>query len=649
MAVVAIAFQWIPQADDSPEGPLPGDQAYYVVTALDESGNPAGVATTQAIVATWQSYHDATVLIIQFRAIGPRTGEDLDVVLQLEPDGTTSTLTHAKESHALRRSVAFDGAGIPCGFGGHRLGCGPLQESGSRATPDGTATVYAGASYELEFLPNLAVPVRMTGDYQSILGPAGPVGGQHRLDLLGFRADATLQGWTPDFPDLVGSARTAPVQEWGPAEGGIEHRFPLSQAYSWATTQAGDSFSSFMARPETYLAEAHGFERVTDLGTAWVWQLIGTSGTQVEERFVQRQDGPVALVDPLALANPSQPTFVSRGEDLDAVPVSPASLYPPQSRLPGELPVVASAQARFVELEPQFVAGAPPEAYGFEIRCQDASCIDVHARVNVGTRTVTESALNGTTVELFLLELDDAGSPTDLQESTQADGTAPQVAPFTSRPGPGDSDLLRWAPTQEQAVGLGLGATLLAALYWAWPALKGFVGGFSRIQEDKLLDHPTRRKVFDLIKASPGIHGAELTRILAVAPGRVRYHVRRLEEGGAIITKRHGHVQCHFLRSGGVSGIDGVLAARSSGAQALLQAIAEHPGAAQAILAQHAGLAISTIHHHLTQLERVGLVLRRRQGHRKVAELTEKGRQRLAELSNQFTSSSYSLDRSLPS
>lgn len=60
--------------------------------------------------------------------------------------------------------------------------------------------------------------------------------------------------------------------------------------------------------------------------------------------------------------------------------------------------------------------------------------------------------------------------------------------------------------------------------------MRAFVGAYTRLTPGEVLDHPTRRRMVDLVRAQPGIHARELHRLIGGSWTPLRFHLRMLEQ-----------------------------------------------------------------------------------------------------------------------
>ena len=149
--------------------------------------------------------------------------------------------------------------------------------------------------------------------------------------------------------------------------------------------------------------------------------------------------------------------------------------------------------------------------------------------------------------------------------------------------------------------------------------------GLSRA--DELLDQPTRAAVFDAIESSPGLALGSLAGVVGIAPTTARYHVKRLRRAGLVDTTKLGG----SLRLAPVEADVDLAAARSEPSTAtVLDAVSRYEPATVTTVAAATDRAPSTVSHHLSNLERRGLVERERVGEAVLTSLCASVREALA-------------------
>jgi predicted transcriptional regulator len=126
--------------------------------------------------------------------------------------------------------------------------------------------------------------------------------------------------------------------------------------------------------------------------------------------------------------------------------------------------------------------------------------------------------------------------------------------------------------------------------------------------EEDLLALPTRRRVYDAVRRTPGIGAREVQRLAGTGWGETVYHLDRLTEANLVHRESSGH-QDHYFVSAVPLGDRGLLRlARSPSARRLLVALLEAPGSTVPDLMERTGLSAGRISVHLGRLAEIGLL-----------------------------------------
>lgn len=213
------------------------------------------------------------------------------------------------------------------------------------------------------------------------------------------------------------------------------------------------------------------------------------------------------------------------------------------------------------------------------------------------------------------------------------DEVAPTPAPARETPAPAPRPVVsapERAPEQNDAPAMPVpvlalaAATAVAAAGPAtagamWERLKGLVllvGLYSRIAKERLLDHGSRERLLDAIRAKPGQAVADLAERTGYPRNTVTYHLRVLEREGLVSSTRNGRNRL-FFAPGSLpqrANADGFAALRHETTLAMARAIGANPGVDQKALCESVGLSPSLAHWHADRLVASGLVDKRREG-----------------------------------
>ncbi len=158
------------------------------------------------------------------------------------------------------------------------------------------------------------------------------------------------------------------------------------------------------------------------------------------------------------------------------------------------------------------------------------------------------------------------------------------------------------------------------------------VGGFSRIEDDKLLNHPLRAQVFQVIQANPGIHASELARRIAVGWGTIVHHLDKLEKGELVAIRKVNNQKCFFELGGKVSRVDMAIAGavRGDSANQIASFVQAHPMTSQKAMASELGISPALASFHVKKLVGLGVLEKARRGKQTLLTTTESLRRVLA-------------------
>lgn len=193
------------------------------------------------------------------------------------------------------------------------------------------------------------------------------------------------------------------------------------------------------------------------------------------------------------------------------------------------------------------------------------------------------------------------------------------------------------------------GATASAGVGgWAgWAALKkwglvgsglglGGLGGFTRIENDDLLDHPMRAQIFQVIQSNPGIHASGLARQVGVGWGTITHHLEKLEKGSLVATRKVNNQKCFFENGGKVSRQDMAIAGAVKGDTAgdIAGFVTAHPMTSQKQMAEALGLSPALVSFHVKKLVNLGVLDKVRHGKETLLTTSESLRRVLAAETN---------------
>jgi len=126
--------------------------------------------------------------------------------------------------------------------------------------------------------------------------------------------------------------------------------------------------------------------------------------------------------------------------------------------------------------------------------------------------------------------------------------------------------------------------------------------------EEDLLALPTRRRLYEVVRRSPGIGAREVQREAGTGWGETVYHLDRLTQANLLHRERSGH-QDHYFVAAVPLGDRGLLRlARSPSARRLLVALLELPNRTVPDLTDRTGLSAGRVSVHLGRLMELGLL-----------------------------------------
>lgn len=433
--------------------------------------------------------------------------------------------------------------------------------------------------------------------------------------------------------DRAPAIALAPRHPWGPDDQGVDHAFPLSQAYQAALEQHQVWLDEFLgAHPGAYVQRVSYESRTMDDDQALRWTLTLTDGVGQMgiciERLIHASPRPIDKDDLGRLRVQEAVASAATGVDDNVLscPSSPGHLPPPQA-LPSQLPSVASLAARFGPFAES--AGASPVggAWSFAFACTDETCARADAVVAYGRAEASTRAPGVTLVDpseqsgVDMLVASHDGTTLGFASTQRRRDVAPGVeTPLSdAESGPGlfgaRQDPFTLPPWAAPA-----GAGLVAAIGTVW-------WFYTRIDRSNVLSHPARATLLRLIQSRPGIHAAEILRASSAGPSATEHHLAKLVSTGLVATQKGTRYVCYFPRDGTDRRLmEAAPVLKADGARRIVDALAHEPGLNTTQLARRTQMQIPTAHYHLARLVQAGLVQRCRLPGGVCAELTAAGR-----------------------
>jgi DNA-binding MarR family transcriptional regulator len=164
--------------------------------------------------------------------------------------------------------------------------------------------------------------------------------------------------------------------------------------------------------------------------------------------------------------------------------------------------------------------------------------------------------------------------------------------------------------------GVGAWAGWAALKKWGWLGSGLGLAGFTRIENDDLLEHPLRSQIFQVIQTNPGIHASGLARQVGVGWGTITHHLEKLEKGDLVATRKVNNQKCFFENGGKVSRQDMAVlgAVKGDTAGDIASFVSTHPMTSQKAMAESLGLSPALVSFHVKKLANLGVLEKVRHG-----------------------------------
>ena len=146
----------------------------------------------------------------------------------------------------------------------------------------------------------------------------------------------------------------------------------------------------------------------------------------------------------------------------------------------------------------------------------------------------------------------------------------------------------------------------LAALYMVY-----------RERREDVLDLDTRRRLYENVETYPGLHLSELARACGIETNHAKYHLEYLESRGLVASQRDAGYTRWYPRMEGPQGLRDVVGAREKEILAMLRRpiplhvtllLLDREFATHVEMLPLVGVAHGTLHYHLKNMERIGLL-----------------------------------------
>jgi DNA-binding transcriptional ArsR family regulator/uncharacterized protein YjbJ (UPF0337 family) len=169
----------------------------------------------------------------------------------------------------------------------------------------------------------------------------------------------------------------------------------------------------------------------------------------------------------------------------------------------------------------------------------------------------------------------------------------------------------------------GAGATASAGTWAGWQLLRKWgiagpvgIAGFTRINNDQLLEHPVRQQIYETIGTTPGIHASELAREVGIGWGTVSHHLEKLRKGNMVAARKVNNQNCFFHNGGAVGSTDMEVAGAVKGdnASRIAEFVHHHPMTSQKDMCEVLDMSPALASFHVKKLSNLGVLEKVRHG-----------------------------------
>lgn len=144
--------------------------------------------------------------------------------------------------------------------------------------------------------------------------------------------------------------------------------------------------------------------------------------------------------------------------------------------------------------------------------------------------------------------------------------------------------------------------------------------------EEDLLALPTRRRVYDVVRRTPGIGAREVQRVAQLGWGETVYHLDRLTQAQLLHRERAGHQDHYFVAAVPLADRGLLRLTRSPSARRLLVALLEAPHSTVPDLGERTGLSAGRLSVHLGRLSELGVLRTGRRERLRTFEIADRER-----------------------
>ncbi len=141
--------------------------------------------------------------------------------------------------------------------------------------------------------------------------------------------------------------------------------------------------------------------------------------------------------------------------------------------------------------------------------------------------------------------------------------------------------------------------------------------------QEGVLELPTRKEIFDTVKAQPGICIRELERTLGLAIGELTYHLPILLKAGLINEDNDGYFRRFFPNGLSKKEMSVIALMRRDAAKRVIPLLLSMGKVDSRQLSEELSLSISTAKWHLERMEKNDIVIKRKVGKTNYFELKD--------------------------
>lgn len=132
---------------------------------------------------------------------------------------------------------------------------------------------------------------------------------------------------------------------------------------------------------------------------------------------------------------------------------------------------------------------------------------------------------------------------------------------------------------------------------------------FTRLRRDRLLDNPVRARLYERVRAEPGIHLAGLAEYLGVGKGATRHHVDQLVRHRLLVeTQDEGFTRYFCAGEVPPEAARREMVLRAGATRQVYDLLAAEPGLSLREAAARLGMSAPTVHRYKKRLEKAGLL-----------------------------------------